>query len=254
MPVTNKYNAANVVVGAGMALYSPRDVALSTYTAVASPAATTTTFSVLVAGIGDLAAGDMLILTSAGTPTFLAPEASTMARVVSVTLNGANYDVVVSPAFSGAPPTTAGGVKRVWKNLGASDGGIELTLDKSVIDQMIDQSQTPVTSSDDKLDVSIKIPCAEQTLQNFAIAAGLPDPSSATAWSINSTDASRTDRYLIITKMPNSTNLFFVGHKGKSSGKGTLKAAKNDKSIFSVEVKLYADTAMTPDLCSAAVA
>lgn len=243
MPVTS----ANIVAGAGSIACSPRDTTPSTFTAVASPSPTTTTFSVLIAGLGDLKVGDRLGLASA-TPTWLAAEASTAPVVQSITLNGANYDVVVSPAFGSAPPSTAAGVRRLWIDLGATDGGIEMNINKDVVELFVDQSLAPVGTVDSKLEVTFKAPLAELTLKNAARAAGVPDPASATVLQINANASTRTDRYLITCPAPGGKTRYAVVHKAKAFGELSQMAKKTDKGIFQLEVKAFQDTTMTPDL------
>lgn len=238
--------AANITVGPGQVLYSPRDTTPITVTATASPAPTTTVFAVSAADAAKLKVGDILSLASAAN-TYLAPEASTMPMIVSIGTE-ANPVITVSPAFSGAPPTTAGGVRVIWHDLGSTDGGIELSAKKDVTDHFVDQSVAPVASSDDKLEVIIRAPLAEATLKNFAIVTGIADPSSATVLQVSSTASSRTDRFLFIGTAPNSKRRFAVINKGKSKGTAQHKSAKGEKTIYVAEIQAYADSTKTPDL------
>lgn len=249
----NQYNvsASNVTQGAGAVLYSPRDTTPITVTALASPAPSTTSFAVSSADAAKLHKGDRIGLASA-TPTYLAPELATSAVITNISTDA--NPVITCTALSGAPPTTAGGVRVLWHNLGATDGGVRLEAAKEQQDVFVDQETAPVATVDQVTDVMIMAPLAEATLKNFALAMGHADPSSTSVLQISSADASRTDRWAFIGPAGGGLQAYCVVPKGKSRGRGVWNASKTDKPIFELEVKALVDSTSTPDLLDIKVA
>lgn len=245
MPAQANVVAGNVTQGAGSVLYSPRDTTPATVTALASPAPTTTSFAVSSAHAATLHVGDRIGLASA-TPTYLAPELATSAVITNISSDAS--PVITCTALSGAPPTTAGGVRILWHNLGATDGGIALECTKEQEAIYVDQVQSPVNFVDQLLGVKMMAPLAEATLRNFAIVMGHADPSSSTVLQISGSDASRTDRWAFIGPAPNSTQVYGVIPKAKSVGTASWKGSKSDKPIFNLEVTAFEDTTSTPSL------
>lgn len=241
----NYFDSTKIITGPASVLSSPRSTTPVTVTALAAPSPTATSFAVSAADAAKLRPGDRIGLASA-TPTYLADELSTMPYIVSIS-NAASPVITLNTALSGAPPTTAGGVRQVWINRGGTDGGVELAVKKDVTDQFIDQSLVAVGSTDQKLDVTLKAPMAEASLSNFALAGGLPDPTTPDELKVNSTDPSRTDRYAFVGPAPSGKTRYAVINSGKSKGTATHKADKDNKPIYALEVTAYADTTMTPD-------
>lgn len=239
-------NAGNVIAGAAMLLLQSRDVALTTISAITTPAPTPTTFTCSTTDAAKISTGDLLQL-AATSATNLAAEAAALPMVLSLVSGTAGYNVTLSNGSQGSFPTTAAGVRQQWSNRGATDGGITLTANRDVSDLFVDQTPIAVGTVDKQLTVTLEAPLAEAYLANFALAAGQKDPTTGTILQINSTDASRTDRYLFIGKAPNGLNRWAVLHKGKSHGQADQKSDKANKPIFKLQVTAYVDSAMNPD-------
>lgn len=251
MPTQQNVVAGNVTQGAGSILYSPRDTTPATVTALASPAPTTTSFAVSAADAALLHVGDRIGL-AAATPTYLAPELATSAVITAIST--AANPVITCTALSGAPPTTAGGVRVLWHNLGATDGGISLEAMKEQEAIYVDQVLSPVNFVDQLLTVKMMAPLAEATLKNFALVMGHLDPASSSVLQISGSDASRTDRWAFIGPAPNNTQVYGVIPKGKSVGTATWNGSKSNKPIFNLEVTAFEDTSSTPGLLDLKVA
>lgn len=239
--------ATNVNLGAGDIFFMRRTqngaaITNETMSAAASPAPTTTTFSVLVAGaIAEV--GDILGLASA-TPTNLATEATTMPRIITKTLNGANYDYVVTPAFSGAPPTTAGGVRILWRDLGATDGGISLETKVETEPVYVDQAADPIQALLKSRETLIKAPLAENSLMNVAAGFGVAQSAVAGVLQIGSTAGLRVDRIMLKTPAPGGLYRWTVAHSCVNEGTTTIRAAKDGKSLVELQLRVYLDTTL----------
>lgn len=243
------FTSGNIVLGAGDILHQRRGVTLPTVTAIVTPAPTTTTFSVvnatdMVAGAEKLRVGDVLQLASA-TPAHTASEASTAPRIVSLVSDGTNTAVTVSPAFSAAPPTTAGGVRVLYKMLGATDGGIQVGLSVSRNPQYIDQSPFPVANPIDTISGTVTAPLAETLASNIALALGVAPGATEGAGSMGgSTVFTREDRILTVTPAPGGKARFWVSQKCQSSGESTLTASKTEKGIINLTLAMMPDTTL----------
>lgn len=245
MPAQQNVAAGNVTEGPGSILYSPRDTAVVTVTALASPAPSATSFAVSAADAALIHEGDRIQLASA-TPTYLAPELSVAARVISKSSDA--EPVITCTALSGAPPTSAGGVRIIWHNVGATRGGVRMEGSAEQSPIRVDQSRAAVAYSDGDIDVKLFAPMAESTLANYALAMGHAKPTSATVLQINAADASRTDRWAFIGPGPGSTQVYGVIPKGKSMGRAVWNAVRGETPLFDLEITAVQDTTSTPDL------
>jgi hypothetical protein len=237
--------AINVNLGAGDILLNRRTqsgvaVVADTMTAVASPAPTTTSFGVLIAG-STAEVGDILGL-AAATPTYLAPETTTMPRVTDKQISGANNIYTVSPAFSGAPPTTAGGVRILWRDCGATDGGIQLESTLEIEPVFVDQALDPIAPLLKSRETMIKAPLAENSLVNVAAGFGVATSSVAGVLQIGGTVGIREDRCLLITPAPSGLKRYTVAHRAVNEGTTTIRAAKDGKSMVELNLRVYLDT------------
>lgn len=241
------FDDENFVLGAGQILHWQRGVSHTTVTALASPAPTTTTFSVtdltdLPATNPKLRVGDVLQLASA-TPAYTAAEATTMPRIISMVSDGTKTLVTVSPAFSGAPPTTAGGVRVLYKNLGATMGDIALKSNVTRKKQMIDQAVDAVKSRIVSRELTITAPLAEATSFHFAIGLGISAGSDNTVLQVGSTlPTDREDRFLLITPAEEGYDRYTVCHRGVHEGEASLVASKENESIINLNITLMPDT------------
>ncbi len=247
------FNTLKIAVGAGEVLTSYRGAARKTVT---PKAATTPTVNGFIVTTAELAAstlrkGDMLVLSSA-TPTNLALEASTQARVTSIVASGADWQVNVSPALGSAPAAGSASVTILYHDRGATDGDIVLEIETTLTEQEIDQSMDIVAAIRTARKITAMIPLAEATLENLALSAGLTPPSSGTALDIGDTapGAAREDRFLLILPGPDSLRRFVNFHRGVVQGKASHKASKKDKSVYACEARAMPDSTMTPTTTS----
>lgn len=242
------YEGKNISLGPGQVLYQRRGAAFVTVTPAASPSPTTTTFSVvlatdMVAGAEKLRVGDVLQLSSVTTPLYTAAEFAALPRVKSLAVNGANVDVVVDKPFSGAPPTSAGSVRVLYKNLGATDGGIDISFDVQRSKQKIDQSPFTVAAPITDIEATLVAPLAEIKASHWALALGMVPGSSESAFSIGAApDTSREDRLAIIFPAENGLSRYVITHRAQAEGKASIKASKTDKSLLELNLGLMPDT------------
>lgn len=242
-------DSGNLVFGPGDVLYQRRGVTLPTVTAIAAPAPTTTTFSIVDANdmIPDqekLRVGDVLQLASA-TPTHTALEASTLPRIISMVSDGTNTLVTVSPAFSVAPPTTAGGVRVLYKMLGATEGDIQINFDIARSKRRVDQSPFVVSSRVQSIDAMIIVPVAELLSSHLALALGIAPGSDETEMSVgDGIDTDREDRILAVVPADDTRDRFVVAQRCVSEGQASLKASSSNGSIIELNLGMMLDTSL----------
>jgi hypothetical protein len=201
----------------------------------------------MVSGAEKLRVGDVVQLASVTVPLLTAAEVSTQAAVLSLTTSGANTIVTLDRALSGAPPVSAGSVRRLYRNLGASDGGMSIDFDITRSEQEIDQSPFTVSAPITKIAAMLKIPLVEQRARNLALSLGMAEPSSDTAFGIGSAPAlDREDRFVLVCPGPNGLTQYWVAHRGVAGGQVSVKASKTDKSLYDLSIILMPDTTMDP--------
>lgn len=239
------FEAGNIVLGAGDILHQRRGETAVTVTPKAATTPTTTTFKLVTATDGGkLRVGDVL-MPAANTPAYTGTEASTLPRVISITPNGTDLDVVVAPAFAAAPAAGSASVRRLYKMLGATDGGIRIEAEVSRNPQFVDQSPYPVSNPVERIEARIIAPLAEQTAGNFALALGVVEGADDTAFDMGgSPDTTREDRILTVTPAPNGLSRFTVAQKCQSSGNATLAASKTDKGIIELNLAMLVDSTL----------
>lgn len=247
MSYTPQVNSANMIMGPGAFLISSRDVPLPSVSPLASPAATTTTFTVSPTDAAKLYKGDILNLASA-TPTFAPDEASTLPVVQSIKLVGGNYLVTVSPAFGSIPASGSASVVQQWDNRGGTLGGLKSMLTKTTKDLKADQSQYAIDAVDQGAQATFEAKLAEATLQNLALTAGFKDPASATRFQGRSTDKGRRDRVLIIGPAPSGLTRWLVYNKTVMNGTATDEFTLDGQRVYDLKGTAYVDSTMDPDV------
>jgi hypothetical protein len=242
------FDDKNIVLGAGQILHHQRDVAHITVTPAAAPAPTTTTFAVVTAtdmpaNNPKLKVGDVLQPTSVVTPAYTAVEAAALPRIVSLVVNGANTIVTVSPAFAQAPATTAGAVRVLYKNLGATDGDISIRANLTRSKQKVDQSPDVVKSRITSRELTIVAPLAEAIAPHFAIGLGISAGTDNTVLQVGATlPDDREDRFLVITPAEEGFDRYTVAHRGVHEGESALVASTENKSLINLNITLMPDT------------
>lgn len=232
----------NIVLGAGQILHHQRGVAHKTVTALAIPAPTTTAFAVSAEDAELLRAGDMLQLAS-DTPAYTAAEASTMPRIESIMASGSDFLVTVTPAFSGAPPSTAAGVRVLYKNLGATMGDIAIRGNLTKKKQFVDQAVDAVKSRTVSREVTITAPLAEAIIPHFAMALGITPGADPDVLQVGSTlPDEREDRIVTITPADDGKTRYTVAHRCSHEGEAALVASKENESVISLNLTLMPDT------------
>lgn len=239
----------NFVLGAGQLLHWQRGVSHWTVTPIASPAATTTTFSIvdatdLPATAPKLRVGDVLQrVADAATPAYTAAEAAAAPRIISMVSDGTNTLVTVSPAFPGAPAATSGSVRVLYKNLGATMGDIAIRSNVTRKKQMVDQAVDAVKSRIVSRELTIVAPLAEATARHFAIGLGIsPDADDAILKVGSTLPTDREDRFLVIAPAEEGYDRFTVCHRGVHEGEASLVASKENESIINLNITLMPDT------------
>lgn len=253
MPVTLGFDTRYITLGAGKILHHVRGAAFVTVTPAASPAPTTSSFAVvtatdMIAGAEKLRVGDIVQLSSVVIPTMTAAEVAALPAVLSLVITGANTIVTLDRPLSAAPAAAAGTVRRLYRNLGASDGDMGIDFDVTRSEQTIDQSPFVVAAPVTGISAMLMVPLVEQRATNLAIALGLAAPSTDTALGIGSAPTmDREDRFVLVCPGPNGLTQYWVCHRGVSAGKTSIKASKSSKSLYDLNITLMPDTLYDPN-------
>ena len=142
----------------------------------------------------------------------------------------------------GAVPTDQDVVTVLWRNLGATDGDINVTGQITLTEQYVDQTIFPVKAVRTKGEFGVDAPMADQSLENLAAAMGADESLITTSGGIRTlplgtTQNLREDRYLVTGFAP-GTGLFrtFLLHRGVSGSALALKHSKTNKQITTLKI------------------
>lgn len=224
-------NTSNIIVGAGVAFIKSAVVLTATSAATAS---NSTTYTVLnpTTDAAKFSLGDIITI---GTNT-----EKVQITAIDPTLGKLTHEAVTTVA-------NAVTVTQLWRNLGYTDGGVELSGSLSTQDHFVDQEADPVKTTLDKRETGLKIPMAEMTLQNLALALGAPTTAISTdsgveILGIGSTSGVREDTFLVTGNAPNGKKRTIQIHRGVNKGALSYKMDSKNKAIAALDLKALFDS------------
>lgn len=222
-------NDQNIVVGAGQAFIGGH------VTAVSAATGSTETKTVLepITDAVKFSLGD--VITVGSDPKKVQVEA------IDEETGALTHEAVSTPASAAVP------VVQVWRNLGATDGGVELTGGMTPQEHFVDQTVFPVAMTVNQAQVGLNVPMAEQTLQNLALALGQESSkvkltSGVETLAVGATDKIRQDRYLLIGPGPKGRKRTVLIHKGVNRGTLSYRQDKANKAIANLEIGAMFDS------------
>jgi hypothetical protein len=244
------FDSTKLAVGAGEVLWAPRG-ARNTVTCKAATANTVTVLTIVAATEGlKIRVGDIL-LPAGTTPLNTVAEATTSPRITSITQSGADLLVTVAPAF-GVAPANGAVLPILFHDLGATKGDIEFGVETMEEDIEVDQSLDVIGQFLTGRKVSLTAPLAEQTVQQFAMAAGLVAPATQSGLSLDVgatlPASTQENRFLTLFPAPAGRKRWILMHRGSTSGKGSLKASKKELGVTELNVVAMPDSGLASGL------
>lgn len=158
--------------------------------------------------------------------------------------------ITLDSALDGAPGTGVA-VTRRWRLMGATQGGIEVSLQTDIQEQFVDQVLDPVAIKGDKRSGSVKVPLVEINGQNVKVAwalgaSNVVESGGRTTISVgNSSTTLNTNAYLIIGEREDGKLATLKIQKAVSSGNPGLKFSKGELSVLQIDLKMMLDSAQS---------
>lgn len=240
-PQKPKGNEQNLSIGPGTVYTRPRGETPIQFTPTA---VTTNSFLVTATDAAKLTRRRHYLKHTASAFGQTLTELDTMPQIFGYGVSGTYTIVYFTPAFPGTnAATSANSVEVAWENLGYTDGGIELRSQLSRLDVMVDQEYEAVDSELESRDTSLVVPAVEMTDRLLALAMGVPSsitPDYYQIGSLNNT-GDREDMFLFEHQGTKGKVRQTLIHRAQNQGEVVQRAAKNDKSIVNLDLKVMVD-------------
>jgi len=168
---------------------------------------------------------------------------------------GTNSNVIVGLGDGQVLIGTYGTVEGSADDLGYTDGGVEITVEREYFEKMVDQELGVIELIKTAERCTLTLTLAEATLENLAKA--LDYPAGAIAASTLDFGGNATAQELTIylnTKAPSGGTRKYTFHKAVCIGAATHSYKKDDKTMIECEFQIVQDTTKTTNQQLASVA
>lgn len=223
------FTAKNVVVGAATVFVK------GVVTATSSAAGNTTTATTLnpITDATKFTKGDII--------TIGANTEKVAITAIDTTTGTLTHEAVTTAAVTAL-------VTQLWRNLGATDGDIEVAGETQMTDQFVDQTIYSVASVATRGSFQMNLPLADISMRNLATAMGQPEGDITTASGVdtlkfNNPSTVQEREYLVTGYGPSGAARTWRIFRGVAQAAVSAKHSKTNKQITNLKVMALFDDA-----------